>query len=156
MSGPQLKAVRAVLSSEYSKSFQASKCIDEIDGKNMCISKSEMAPWLALDFGRQVSVGRVVLHNRGDCCGDRLRNVDVRVSDTLPQTGSRKFTGGTLLGSFTGPSQDGRKEEIKSSTERKGRYVVVQINAGKTSYLNLAEVTVWTGNSFPVLKFITF
>ena len=150
-----MKAKKAVLSSQLNKAFQVSKCIDGIYGKNfngqknICHSKSEMAPWLALDFGRQVSVGRVVLHNRGDCCGDRLRNVDVRVSDTLPQTGSRKFTGGTLLGSFTGPSQDGRKEEIKSSTERKGRYVVVQINAGKTSYLNLAEVTAWTGNPFP-------
>ena len=146
-----MKAKKAVLSSQLNKAFQANKCIDGIygknsnDKKNICHSKSEMAPWLALDFGRQVSVGRVVLHNRGYCCGDRLRNVDVRVSDTLPQTGSRKFTGGTLLGSFTGPSQDGRKEEIKSSTERKGRYVVVQINAGKTSYLNLAEVTVWQG-----------
>ena len=156
-----MSAVKAVLSSQYTDgywdlmAFPASKCIDGIDSgrdangvENMCHSKYERAPWVALDFGGEVSVGKVVLNNRGACCGDRLRNVDVWVSDTLPQSSVEKFTGGKLLGTFTGPSQNGRKEEVKSSTGLKGRYVVVQINAGRNTYLNLAEVTAWRGNIF--------
>ena len=114
--------------------------------ENMCHTKFEKAPWVALDFGGEVSVGMVILHNRFGCCADRLRNVDVWVSDTLPQSGSQKCTGGKLLGTFIGPGQPGGKEEIKSSTGLRGRYVVVQINAEEATYLNLQEVTAWTSN----------
>ena len=45
-------------------------------------------PWLALFFGSTVRVDKVEIWNRRDCCGDRLRNFEVRVTDSLPSSGT--------------------------------------------------------------------
>ena len=57
-------------------------------------------------------IQRVELYNRQDCCGDRTKNVFVRVADELPTSGSEIFNGGSLLGSFPGPGTNGQKITI--------------------------------------------
>ena len=74
----------------------------------MCHTHNERAPWLAIDYGAEVAVTRVELFNREGCCGDRTRNVDVRVSNQLPTSGSQMFSGGILFGHFAGPGIDGQ------------------------------------------------
>ena len=112
--------VAATLSSTHNSDFEADKCIDgDTDGPDfydgvgkMCHSRSEPTPWLAIDYGTTVTVQRVEIFNRRQCCGDRTRNVDVRISDVLPTSGSQMFSGGTLLGKFAGPGSDGQQITI--------------------------------------------
>ena len=66
-------------------------------------------PWIAIDYGASVTVGRVEIFNRGpECCGSYTRNVDVRISEELPTSSSQMFSGGTLLGQFAGPGTGGQ------------------------------------------------
>ena len=57
-------------------------------------------------------IQRVELYNRQKCCGDRTKDVSVRVADELPASGSEIFDGGSLLGSFPGPGTNGQKITI--------------------------------------------
>ena len=108
-----LQPVTAQMSSTDS-SRTADRCIDgdtETDayhGGNMCHTQDEPFPWLAIDYGTSVAVKRVEIFNRDDCCGDRTKNVDVRISNELPTSASQMFSGGSLLGHFDGPGADGQ------------------------------------------------
>ena len=106
--GEQLQPVTATQSSMF-QTFRAGNCIDGriIDG-DVCHTLGDATPWFAIDFGTSVSVQRVEIFNRPDCCGDRTRNVDVRISDELPTSASEMFSGGTLLGHFAGPGAIGQ------------------------------------------------
>ena len=106
--------------------FGAAKCIDgNTDGPDLgvgadadfCHTENEPTPWIAIDFGTTVTVQRVEIFNRRQCCGDRTRNVDVRVADELPTSGSQMFSGGTLLGHFAGPGTNGQHIIISGQTQ---------------------------------------
>ena len=95
----------------------AENCIDgETDGPGfapngtgrLCHTEAEIAPWIALHYNTPVIVRRVVLFNRVDCCGERTKGVQVRISDELPRSGNELFTGGTLFGRFDGPATNGQ------------------------------------------------
>ena len=71
----------AIMSSEPENAedrelFPAKKCIGGSgtgtsfsEPKNSrCLSGTEKAPWLAIDYGANVTVEEVVLYNREDCC----------------------------------------------------------------------------------------
>ena len=81
----------------------------------MCHTQPEPSPWLAIDYGTTVAVKRVDIFNRGDCCGDRTKSVDVRVSNVLPSTASQMFSGGSLLGHFAGPGTNRQQIIITGS-----------------------------------------
>ena len=154
------------MSSTHTK-YKAKYCINGKDygpdeGKNhdMCATqdtwggkKADPAPWIALDFGDEarVSVGKVVLANRINCCGKRTAKVEVRLANELPADGASMFTDGKLLGEFAGPGENGQKIEIESEEGWEGtvgRYLIVQMDkADKPDSLNLKEVTAF-GKSF--------
>ena len=106
----------ATLSSTDNTDYGAEKCIDGDtdrpdveDGVGlMCHTEEEPTPWIAIDYGTKVTVQRVEIFNRRECCGERTRNVHVRISNELPTSGSEMFSGGTLLGQFAGPGTDGQ------------------------------------------------
>ena len=52
-----------------------------------CIVPGAPFPWLALYLGSRARVDRVEIWNRRDCCGFKLRNLEVRVTDSLPSSG---------------------------------------------------------------------
>ena len=105
----------------YQRDYPAEKCIDGDTGTdgdadlgptndaNMCHTQEpgERSPWLAIDYGSSVTVRRVEIFNREDCCGDRTKNVDVHVSNELPTSANQMFSGGSLLGHFAGPASNG-------------------------------------------------
>jgi RHS repeat-associated protein len=104
----------------------------------------EHQPWWQVDLGSVQQIGTVKLWNRTDCCGERLSNFHVLVSDnpfsstdltaTINQAGvSNYYTAG----------QAGALTEI--GVGRSGRYVRVQL-AGD-NYLSLAEVEVMAGTA---------
>ena len=124
--------------------FEATKCIDGVTRgvrSNVChTAGKENAPWLLLDFQSRVEVTRVDIYNRADCCGERTKNLEVRLTDGVPTTGERMYTGGQLLGSFQGPGTDGQIISVSGSA-RIGRYVLIQMNNPEP--LNLHEVSVF-------------
>ena len=118
--GFELEPVSATLSSTYSTNqptplellqFGAANCIDGVINpvnRSICHTKNDARPWIAIDYGISVTVQRVEIFNRQDCCGSRTRNVHVRISNELPTSGSQMFSGGTLLGRFAGPGINGQ------------------------------------------------
>merc|ERR1719234_1040961 len=148
---PELTPVKATMSSTF-QNFEAALCIDGdtespennpsgfVDGRpHICHSNEEPAPWIALDFGTRVTVQRVEIFNRKNCCGHRTRNVEVRVTDQLPTSGQQMFTGGSLLGRFEGTAENGQEISIQGKQALTGRYVLVQMDNGEDE-LNLKEV----------------
>ena len=110
--GELLEPIAAQMSST-SYGLSADRCIDgDIRGHHsvaVCHTGGERFPWLAIDYGTTVTVKRVDIFNRYDCCGDRTKNVEVRISNELPSSASQMFSGGSLLGQFAGPASDGQK-----------------------------------------------
>ena len=124
----------------------ADKCIDRnliTVQSSLCHTDFENAPWLALEFFEPVNVTRVVIYNRGDSDHyyQRLKNVEVRVTDKLPTSGEKMFTEGELLGTFAGPGGRGQIITIDGNFNVTGKYVLVQMN--NTEVLNLHEVEVF-------------
>uniref|UniRef100_H3AHA0 Fucolectin tachylectin-4 pentraxin-1 domain-containing protein n=1 Tax=Latimeria chalumnae TaxID=7897 RepID=H3AHA0_LATCH len=46
-------------------------------------TQADFAPWWRLDLQEQHTIITVVITNRGDCCSERLRGVQVWVGDSL-------------------------------------------------------------------------
>ena len=149
----KLAPVTALMSSTKLK-LGAEKCINgKEDGpdihvqhkSDMCHTKAEPAPWFAIDYGEEVrvSVGKTVIVNRKHCCGERAKNIEVRLSNELPTDGESMYTGGILLGKFEGPGTSGGTIEIESEERWEqlvGRYLIVQMDNGKHP-LHFKEVT---------------
>ena len=52
-----------------------------------CVVDKAPFPWMALVLASKAKVDRVEIKFRDNCCGEMLRNIEVRVTDTLPTTG---------------------------------------------------------------------
>jgi RHS repeat-associated protein len=96
--------------------------------------------WWQVDLGSVQSLSEVKVWNRTDCCGDRLSNFYVFVSDapfsSTDLTATQNQAG---VSSFYTVGQGGSPTTV--TLNRTGRYVRVQL-AG-TNYLSLAEVQVF-------------
>jgi len=106
-------------------------------------------PSWQVDLGTNAQISLIQLFNRWDCCGDRLANVSVFVSEVpfastdLTQTRSQSGVHEFLLS-----GQAGLLPQIPMQTP--GRYVRVQINT-PGNYLQLAEVRVF---GYPIATFV--
>ena len=70
--------------------FPGEKCNDGITTggqTNLCHTKIENYPFLVLLYDHPVKVFEVIVYNRDDCCGDRLKNLHVIVTDQYPEVG---------------------------------------------------------------------
>lgn len=99
-----------------------------IPNGQICLhSQCNESPWGALDFGNQTQVDRVEIRNTN--YGLRVRDFEVWVTDSLPQSADKMFREGTLLASFVG--NPGATEKItiefpSSKPQPEGRYVLLQ------------------------------
>ena len=82
----QIKPVGTVVSQQRDD-FPPHQCADS-NTTTICVVPEAPAPWLALDLGRGAHVERVEISSREDCCGERLSNFQVRVTETLPPSGA--------------------------------------------------------------------
>jgi hypothetical protein len=93
----------------------------------------DQEPWWRVDVGKAQSIGAVQIWNRGDCCGARLSNFEVRVGD------GQKWQGNTVCGGERQSVPQGMRKTILCEGAM-GKYVyVVKRDPG---YLNLCEVRV--------------
>ncbi|XP_019628305.1 PREDICTED: uncharacterized protein LOC109472881 isoform X1 [Branchiostoma belcheri] len=99
----------------------------------------EYEPWWKVDLGDTYVISHVTVINRGDCCGERLRNFMVRVG---PYEDFRENTPCGDIYSET-PSE-GETIDVRCEEPISGRWVSVQL-IGREDYLSLCEVQVFSG-----------
>ena len=70
-----------------------------------CHTDAERVPWQAINYGEKatVSVEKVVLYNRKDCCYARTRNVEILLVAQIPATGEKNSLAGSFWALFTDP-----------------------------------------------------
>jgi hypothetical protein len=97
--------------------------------------------WWQMDLGASASVSSIVVWNRSDCCGARLSDFWVFVSDTpfspTDTPGTLQFRAGTWSSHQTAPPSP----STTIAAGAQGRYVRVQLTGA--DYLSLAEVQVF-------------
>ncbi|KAI8490948.1 hypothetical protein Bbelb_313670 [Branchiostoma belcheri] len=98
----------------------------------------EYEPWWKVDLGDTYVISHVTVINRGDCCGERLRNFMVRVG---PYEDFRENTPCGDIYSET-PSE-GETIDVRCEEPISGRWVSVQL-IGREDYLSLCEVQVFS------------
>jgi F5/8 type C domain/Bacterial Ig-like domain (group 1)/Domain of unknown function DUF11 len=101
--------------------------------------------WWQVDLGSSMAIGSIVVWNRTDCCGTRLTDYWVFVSDTpfLPTDtpGSLQFRAGT----FSSHQTTAPNPSATIAAVTQGRYLRVQLSSA--NYLSLAEVQVFGPSS---------
>ena len=87
----------------------------------------------------------VIITNRKDCCGDRLKSVEVRVGpNEVTKADESQILQNSLCGSYSGPGSNGEIVGITCSPAIEGKYVTVQIV--EDIQVNFAEVEVIGGS----------
>ncbi|KAI8502507.1 hypothetical protein Bbelb_200950, partial [Branchiostoma belcheri] len=109
-----------------------------VDPGNACtLTALDTEPWWLVNLGNVTSVGTVRILNRGDCCGERLQNFQVRVGD------SPNFQQNPSCGViYTGTPSSGERIELHCREGTVGQYVSVQ-TIKTTEHLSLCEVEVF-------------
>lgn len=105
-------------------------------------TNNDINAWWELDLGRVVEIDSVVIHNRTDCCSERLSNFHLLVSD---QRFNSKDLTSTLAqpGVFNRFSSGAAAQQTDLAVGRTGRYLRVQLNSANTPVpLHMAEVQV--------------
>ena len=103
---------------------------------------TENQPWWQVDLGSVSRISHINLHNRIDCCSDRLSDFHVLVSETPFTTNDLNSNlANNAVNSFYNGSTAGSPTRIDINAN--GRYVRVQL-AGSNP-LSLAEVEVFGG-----------
>ncbi|NP_001120442.1 uncharacterized protein LOC100145533 precursor [Xenopus tropicalis] len=127
----------ATQSSTYRPEYNAAAAIDGDTDSNMMAGSCSLTgydnpAWWRLDLKKRYKVEKVVIVNRGDCCGERLLGAEVRVGNTA-----------NVNNPTCGAITDVSKEAITVVCHGKeGQYVSVVI-PGREEYLQLCEVEVY-------------
>ena len=101
-----------------------------------------MNPWLQIELEYVAAINTVIIYNRRHCCGDRTKNVALRV-------GLTKFTKGMELdnneicATYEGPGSDGEEIIINCSSTMIGQYVSVHLMLDTPGILNLSEIMIY-------------
>jgi hypothetical protein len=96
--------------------------------------------WWQVDLGASATVNSVTVWNRTDCCGARLNDYWVFISDTPFQPTDTPATLQFRTGTFGSHITGAPNPSITTAAGVRGRYVRVQLSG--TNYLSLAEVQV--------------
>ncbi len=107
-------------------------------------------PWWQVDLGSVHDIDSIKLHNRTDCCGDRLQNFNVYVSmhPLIGGAGGNTKTAGTEQADWFVRQAPIVGENVELNVGALGRYVRVQLNYYGNP-LSLAEVEVM-GRELPL------
>ncbi|CAG2250594.1 unnamed protein product [Mytilus edulis] len=98
----------------------------------------ETNPYWWVDIGSSCMVKLIKIYNRKDCCGQRLRNIEVSIGMSLSSM--------QVCGYYKGPASNGEMIPISCREPKEARYVKVMMKDENTldTILNFAEVQVFT------------
>jgi hypothetical protein len=97
-------------------------------------------PWWQVDLGASATVSSIVIWNRTDCCGSRLSDFWVFLSDTPFLATDTVATLQNRPGTFASHQTTVPSPSANITAGARGRYVRVQLSSA--NYLSLAEVQV--------------
>ena len=97
--------------------------------------------WWQVDLGASAAVSSIVVWNRTDCCGSRLNDYWVFVSDTPFLPTDTPATLQNRAGTSSSHQTSAPNPSTTIAVAAQGRYVRVQLTG--TNYLSLAEVQVF-------------
>ncbi|HYL36121.1 MAG TPA: SBBP repeat-containing protein, partial [Bryobacteraceae bacterium] len=144
---PDLATVKsATQSSTFSSLSNASNAVDgNTDGSyadgSLSTTNLDANAWWQVDLGASASVSSIVVWNRTDCCGDRLSDYWVFVSDTPFGPTDTPATLQNRAGTWSSHQTVKPNPGTTVSAGAQGRYVRVQLSG--SNYLSLAEVQVF-------------
>ena len=75
-------------------------------------------PWVRFQLNKVVVVTSVTIINRWDCCGDRLRNIEIRA-------GMANNLNNPVVGTFKGPGKTKGVYVIRLSKAVRARFIVI-------------------------------
>jgi len=144
----------------YAANSGAEKAIDgDINGKwvdgdknSLAITGGKTNVWWSGDLGAIRLINRVDIHNRTDCCPERLKGMSVIISNenleglTIADSLAHKSV--TYIHKIGNDARTRGKVSIFLKDNAFGRFVKIQRNVdGSDQYLNIAEVQVYTKTS---------
>ncbi|XP_064643232.1 uncharacterized protein LOC135497341 isoform X2 [Lineus longissimus] len=116
------------------------------------MNRHETHPWLAVDLMEKYLIGSVSLTNRGDCCGNRLANFTIAVTNQRPIEGyPYRPQPSTVCWYSKDQQKQGLTKNYKCQAPLIGRYVVVSMQNGH-EVLTLCEVQVFKKKGLAWLK----
>jgi hypothetical protein len=136
---------------------EASRAVDnntngDLRANSVTLTNPGKEPWWQIDLGSIGDIDHIDVWNRTDCCGDRLRNFYVLVSNVPMQSVALASTRNQPgVSSYYVKDQAGRPTRI--TVNRAGRYIRVQL--ADTNVLSLAEVEVWGRDALATTSFFT-
>jgi len=106
-------------------------------------TNSQPGVWWQVDLQNRYDIEEIVIYNRTDCCGERLSDFFVFVSDSPFQLSPIDLSG-SLQGIWQYHYKEVAPQVLTIPVSHQGRYVRIQL-AG-SNYLSLAEVQVMTSS----------
>ena len=123
--------------------YGPAKVIDnDLENIFASLPPGEIDPWLQIELEYVAAINTVIIYNRRHCCGDRMKNVALRV-------GLTKFTKGMELNNneicatYQGPGSDGEEIILNCSSTMMGQYVSIHLMLDTPGYLNFNQITVY-------------
>ena len=141
---PNLKIRVATAQTQYSLRRGISNLIDgDILTPYASADKPPEKAWVQLILKTVGTVHYIKITNRVDCCGFRLKDMEVRVGEwKVTLENPRVISRNPVCGTYKGPGKDGEVVYIQCSPPLKGRYVTIQTLASGSQEINMAEVEV--------------
>jgi len=147
--GPNLAQGKAATQSSTFPGYPSDGASAAVDGNtdgnflngSVTATNLDLNAWWQVDLGASAAVGSVVVWNRTDCCGTRLSDYWVFVSDTPFLATDTPATLQGRAGTFSSHQTTApNPSSVIAAGGAQGRYVRVQLTG--TNYLSLAEVQV--------------
>ena len=89
---------------------------------NLFRSSRQDHPWLQWHFGETTTVKAVRIRNRVDCCGNELRNIEIRV---VEDQGNKQIT----CGNIQSPGKENQQYDVRcQNPQPQGNFIVIQRN----------------------------
>ena len=102
-------------------------------GDNFFESEPEDYPWLRIELNRKAIINGLEIRNRGDCCGDRLENLEVRaIGDNINE----------IVGHFKGPGVTGAIHQIKFTKWVEANFLTFRLNKNN-AILQISAIWLW-------------
>lgn len=138
-------SMRATQSSTYAANTGAVNAVDgNTDGNysdnSISCTKLDANAWWQVDLGAPEAVSAIRIWNRTDCCGDRLSDYWVFLSETPLYPTDRPSTLQNKRGVWSSHQSAPPGPSTTIPVDATGRYVRVQLTG--SNYLALAEVQV--------------
>ncbi|XP_074982263.1 fucolectin-like [Caretta caretta] len=112
------------------------KCDGILDDDSCTHTKQETEPWWNVDLDCRHSVSTVIVKNREDSCGERIKGAQIHVGDSKAGHGKDDPICGTITDTAPGSLSN------ISCKGMEGRYVTITI-PDREEYLTLCEVEVY-------------